>query len=203
MVAFFVFDRLRCVGGGLFPLHPLDDQVADHARAEHGQQHVQFGVDADEVAVRVGDDETDRLPQPVVAKRRLGVVRKDDAVERCNRTPIQIKQSTENRAKSNGAVTTNVTIDLSLPNGIAQSPEGGDDVESGRLRRVRPPDEQADDESQVEQTAEDEDGHAAGLLHQEAAQQRGDGVDGSEADEHEADVLHAPRARNVGLPLRE
>ena len=48
------------------PVHPLNNEVANHAKAQHGDEDVQLDASTNVVAVRKAYDEPQRLPHAVV-----------------------------------------------------------------------------------------------------------------------------------------
>lgn len=69
----------------LLLVQDLDDDVADHADAEHDEHDVELHARAQVVAVGVGDDEARGLPQPVVAEGGLLVASEQRSVQPCNK----------------------------------------------------------------------------------------------------------------------
>lgn len=61
----------------------LDDDVTDEADHQHDAHHVQLLAGAQVRAVRVRHHEARRLPQPVVAERRLLVAPEQRPVDTC------------------------------------------------------------------------------------------------------------------------
>ena len=55
----------------LLAVDPLDDDVPDHTNRENACQNVELDAGADEVAVRKGDGEAERLPHSVVGEGRF------------------------------------------------------------------------------------------------------------------------------------
>ena len=85
------------------PLQVLNDEVADHAEDQEDDGSDDLGEDADPGGVGdEGKEEAHGLPEPVVGEGSLLVVGEETAVER---------------------------VDLSLPDGVAHTPEGGENVD--------------------------------------------------------------------------
>lgn len=88
--------RLGIVGQPLQPprldaVPDLDDHVADEADAQHDAHDVQLLAGAQVRAVRVRHHEAGRLPQPVVAERRLLVAPEQRAVDACETAEKRVK----------------------------------------------------------------------------------------------------------------
>ena len=91
------------------------------------------------------------------------------------------------------------TVDLRLPHGVRHPPERGHHIERPLGARARRPQEHNGHEDVVDERAHDEDGRAAGELHDLAEAVGADGVDHAVGDEHETDVLDAEGAGYVAL----
>ena len=92
-----------------------------------------------------------------------------------------------------------LTVDLRLPHGVCHPPERGHHVERPLCARARRPQEHDGHKDVVDERAHDEDGRAAGELHDLAEAVGADGVDHAIGDEHETDVLDAEGAGHVPL----
>ena len=91
------------------------------------------------------------------------------------------------------------TVDLSLPNGVGETPECGDDEVDERLCGIRSPEEEGEEQSEINDGAQDEDGNAPQFLDGRPAGDRSHRVGHSVTDHHETDVLNPPRTRNESL----
>ena len=96
-----------------------------------------------------------------------------------------------------------LTIDLGLPDGIADAPEPGNGEEDEGRVRVGPPVEEHEDEGGVDAAAEHHQGHSAHVLHQRPEHQGAEGVHHAEADHHVAHLRDAQGTAHVRLQTDE
>lgn len=92
-----------------------------------------------------------------------------------------------------------LTVNLSLPYSIADSPQAGDHEEHCRRFRIRCPNEEPNDKAEVKSCPHHQYGETSDVLHGWAEEQWAQRVDHSEADHYVAYGTDAERARNVGL----
>ena len=115
-----------------FSLQLFNDDVPSHAKDKKNYSSDDLGEDADPGGVGdEGKEEAHGLPEPVVGEGSLLVVGEETAVER---------------------------VDLGLPDGVADPPEGGEEVDDAKGALGRSPGKHHDDHKGVEAGAQDEDG---------------------------------------------
>lgn len=96
-----------------------------------------------------------------------------------------------------------VTVNLRLPNGVADSPQTGYGEEYMRCVRMRSPVHQDADNNRVNQEAQEHERESARILHERAEEQRAYRVHHAETDHHVADAGDAQCARDVSLPTKK
>ena len=93
-----------------------------------------------------------------------------------------------------------LTVRLSLPDGVAQSKASGDHVEHGRVVGGRRPPGERQQQSAVERRAGNDDINAPDVRGSHVTNcQRRDSADSSVSDDDESDAMHSQRTVYVGL----
>ena len=147
------------------PLQIFNNDIPSHAKDEEDDGGDDLGEDADSGGVGdEGEEEAHGLPESVVGEGSLLVVGEETAVER---------------------------VDLGLPDGVADPPEGGEEVDDAKGALGRGPGQHHDDHKSVEAGAKDEDGQPSNLLDDEPKADGGKSVTDSKEDQNSSNCVNS------------
>merc|ERR1719400_1988476 len=146
-------------------LKMLNDDISGHAKDQEYDGGDDLGEDADSGGVGdEGKEEAHGLPKPVVGEGSLLVVGEETTVER---------------------------VDLGLPDGVADPPEGGEEVDDAKGALGRGPGKHHNDHKGVEAGAKDEDGQPSDLLDDEPKADGGKSITDSKEDQNSSNCVNS------------
>ena len=151
----------------------LNDDVASHAKNQEHNGGDDLGEDTDSGGVGdEGKEEAHGLPEPVVGEGCLLVVGKETAIE---------------------------GVDLGLPDGVSDPPEGGKEVDNAKGALGWGPRQHHYDHQGVEASAQDEDGKPSDLLDDEPEANGSKSVANSKENQDAANCVNAIGTRHKAL----